>query len=232
MRLPLKLRDNRHFACNDNLFGRPQAGCSGINLVFGIDSGFQRARHNRAFAFCWRKRSENQHGFCAKRIVTNPLILGVFIGFICLAIRFLIPAAPNGNKLFTIRQNLPLIYKTIAMLAQSASPIALLALGGNFTFSAVARLKYKIIAGVLARTIICPIVCLSAAYALGFRTLEFPALIALYGTPLAVSTVPMSAEMGSDGELAGQLVVWTTLVSAFTLFSIIFTCAQLGLLSV
>lgn len=171
-------------------------------------------------------------GSVLKRIVTNPLILGVFIGFICLAIRFVIPAEPSGNKLFTIRQNLPFVYKTIAMLAQSASPIALLALGGNFTFSAVARLKYKIIAGVLARTIICPIVCLSAAYALGFRTLEFPALIALYGTPLAVSTVPMSAEMGSDGELAGQLVVWTTLVSAFTLFGIIFTCAQLGLLSV
>lgn len=171
-------------------------------------------------------------GSVLKRIVTNPLILGVFIGFICLAIRFVIPAEPSGNKLFTIRQNLPFVYKTIAMLAQSASPIALLALGGNFTFSAVARLKYKIIAGVLARTIICPIVCLSAAYALGFRTLEFPALIALYGTPLAVSTAPMSAEMGSDGELAGQLVVWTTLVSAFTLFGIIFTCAQLGLLSV
>ena len=180
--------------------------------------------------------NENGHkisvGSVLKRIVTNPLILGVFAGFICLAVRYLIPASHNGNKYFTIRQNLPFVYKTISMLAQSASPIALLALGGNFTFSAVVRLKYKIIAGVLVRTIICPLVCLSAAYALGFRSLEFPALIALYGTPLAVSTVPMSSEMGSDGELAGQLVVWTTLVSAFSLFGIIFTCAQLGLLSV
>lgn len=165
-----------------------------------------------------------------KKIVTNPLILGVFAGFICLSIRFLIPLAPDGKKYFTIRQNLPFVYKTISMLAQSASTIALLALGGNFTFSAVVRLKNKIIAGVLVRTIICPLVCLSAAYALGFGSLEFPALIALYGTPLAVSTVPMSSEMGSDGELAGQLVVWTTLVSAFTLFVIIFICAQMGLL--
>ena len=67
---------------------------------------------------------------------------------------------------------------------------------------------------------------------LGFVSLEFPALITLYGTPLAVSTVPMNSEMGSDGELAGQLVVWTTLVSAFTLFGIIFACAQLGILKV
>ncbi len=167
-----------------------------------------------------------------KKIATNPLILGVFAGFVCLSIRYLIPTAPDGSKYFTIRQNLPFAYKTISMLAGSASTVALLALGGNFTFSAVSRLKYKIIAGVLVRTILCPLMCLSAAYALGFGSLEFPALIALYGTPLAVSTVPMSSEMGSDGELAGQLVVWTTLVSAFTLFAIIFACAQLGILSV
>lgn len=171
-------------------------------------------------------------GSVLKKIVTNPLILGVFAGFICLAIRYLIPTTPDEKKYFTISQNLPFVYKTISMLANSASTVALLALGGNFTFSAVVKLKNKIIAGVLVRTIICPLVCLSAAYALGFGSLEFPALIALYGTPLAVSTVPMSSEMGSDGELAGQLVVWTTLVSAFTLFGIIFTCAQLGLLSV
>ena len=165
-----------------------------------------------------------------KKIVTNPLILGVAAGFVCLLLRFVIPSDEAGRKYFTIKQNLPFIYKTVSMLAQAASPIALLALGGNFKFSAVAKLKNKIIAGVISRTILCPLVCLTAAYFLGFRELEFPALIALYGTPLAVSTVPMSAEMGSDSELAGQLVVWTTLTSAFTLFAIIFTSAQLGIL--
>ncbi len=165
-----------------------------------------------------------------KKIVTNPLILGVATGFVCLLIRFVIPVNSEGVKYFTIKQNLPFVYKTISMLAQSASPVALLALGGNFTFSAVARLKYKIIAGVIARTVFCPLLCLTAAYKLGFGSLEFPALIALYGTPLAVSTVPMTAEMGSDAELAGQLVVWTTLASAFTLFVIIFLTAQAGIL--
>ena len=38
--------------------------------------------------------------------------------------------------------------------------------------------------------------------------------------------------MGSDGEFTGKLVVWTTLVSAFTLFGIIFACAQHGILKV
>ena len=165
-----------------------------------------------------------------KKIVTNPLILGVFTGILCLTIRYFIPNNIEGEKIFTIKQNLPFIYKTISMLAGSASTIALLALGGNFKFSAISRLKYKIIAGVLARCVICPLVCLSAAYKFGFGSLDFPALIALYGTPLAVSTVPMTAEMKSDSELAGQLVVWTTLTSAFTLFAIIFVCKQMSIL--
>ena len=165
-----------------------------------------------------------------KKIVTNPLILGVALGLFCLLIRFLIPCGSDGEKLFTVRKSLPFAYKAISMLAQCASPVALIALGGNFTFSAVSRLKSKIIAGVISRTIICPLVCLFCAAKLGFSSVEFPALIALYGTPLAVSTVPMTAEMGSDAELAGQLVVWTTLASAFTLFVIIFTSAQLSLI--
>ena len=165
-----------------------------------------------------------------KKIATNPLILGVLSGIFCLIIRSFLPSNETGTKIFTIRQNLPFIYKTISILASAASPIALIALGGNFTFSAVSRLKFKIIAGVFVRTLLCPLVCLSAAYKFGFSSLEFPALIALYGTPLAVSTVPMTAEMGSDSELAGQLVVWTTLTSAFTLFAIIFVCKQAGIL--
>ncbi|WP_294429632.1 AEC family transporter [uncultured Treponema sp.] len=165
-----------------------------------------------------------------KKIATNPLIIGVATGLFCLLIRLLIPYGSDGEKLFTVKKSLPFVYKAVSMLAQCASPVALIALGGNFTFSAVSRLKHKIIVGVLARTVICPVVCLYFAVKLGFSSIEFPALIALYGTPLAVSTVPMSAEMGSDAELAGQLVVWTTLASAFTLFIIIFISAQLSLI--
>ena len=165
-----------------------------------------------------------------KKIITNPLILGVAAGFVCLSIRFVIPVNADGNKYFTIKQNLPFIYKSVSMLAVSASPIALIALGGNFSFSAVSKLKRQILAGVVSRTVLCPLFCLFAAYKAGFSSLEFPALIALYGSPIAVSTVPMTAEMGSDSELAGQLVVWTTLSSAFTLFAIIFFCVQTGIL--
>jgi len=39
----------------------------------------------------------------------------------------------------------------------------------------------------------------------------------------------MAAQMGQDEELAGQIVVWTSTISAISLFIIIFICAQLGI---
>ncbi len=175
-----------------------------------------------------------------KKICTNPLIIGVAAGIAVLAVRQFIPetakAGEDGGeslvKIFTIKQNLPFIYSSIKSLATAASTIALIALGGNFEFNAVGRLKKQIIIGTFARVVLCPAVCLVAAYQAGFRSLEFPALIALYGTPIAVSSVPMAAEMDNDDELAGQLVVWTTLSSAFTLFATIFICSSIGIFNV
>ncbi len=164
------------------------------------------------------------------KICKNPLIIGVLSGIVVLLIRLAIPVDAEGVKVFTIENNLAFVYKTISWLAQSASPIALIALGGAFSFSAVAKLKYKIILGTTLRVIVVPVIALVLAYLFKFDKVYFPALIALFGTPVAVSSAPMAQEMGNDYELAGQLVVWTSLSSAFTLFFIILTCSSMGLI--
>ena len=53
--------------------------------------------------------------------------------------------------------------------------------------------------------------------------------VKLFGTSIAVSTVPMAQEMDSDAELAGQLVVWTTVISAITLFVFIYLLRVIGI---
>ncbi len=164
-----------------------------------------------------------------RKIITNPLILGCAMGFVVLIIRSFIPVGQDGTPVFTIKNNLPFLYKTIQSVAGSSTPIALIALGGTFTFSAVSRLKKLISVGTAARVVIVPLIVLACAYMLGFREVEFPALIALFATPTAVSSVPMAAEMNNDDELAGQLVVWTSISSAFSLFAIIFACTQVGI---
>lgn len=183
-----------------------------------------------------------------KKIFTNPLIIGCGLGFVALIIRYFIPDSPvtdeNGlmimneaneivyHKIFTIKENLPFLYKTIEMVGGCATPVALIALGGNFTFSAVAKLKKLITIGTFARVLLVPVITLVAAYMCGFSTIEFPALIAVIATPTAVSSVPMATEMNNDDELAGQLVVWSSIMSGFTLFAIIFACTQIGIFHV
>ena len=56
----------------------------------------------------------------------------------------------------------------------------------------------------------------------GVRGANLLALALAWETPTAVSSYIMAQEAGADSELAGQLVVWSTLVSAFTVFAVTF----------
>lgn len=195
-------------------------------------------------------KDENGNKPSAKEIIIkickNPLIIAVLTGLVFLAIKSLIINTngftyvndalvdKDGNKtsVFLEYDGVGFLYTTIKWLAQCASPCALIALGGGFTFSAIARLKKQIIIATSIRIVIVPTIALVVAYFMGFGSIKyFPALIALFGTPVAVSSVPMASEMNNDSELAGQLVVWTSILSAITLFIIIFTCAQIGIFS-
>ena len=63
---------------------------------------------------------------------------------------------------------------------------------------------------------------------LSFGPEVYPTLIALFGTPVAVSSAIMAAEMSNDEQLAAQLVVWTSLGSIITVFTTVFALTALG----
>ena len=117
-------------------------------------------------------------------------------------------------------QEITFIYKALQYLANTATPISLIVLGGRFTVSSVKRLWKPIAITTLLRCAVVPAVALTLAYLLvpSLQGQHFAAYIALFGTPTAVSSAIMAREMGGDGELADQIVVWTTLMSAFTIF--------------
>ncbi|MBQ9773257.1 MAG: AEC family transporter [Clostridia bacterium] len=150
-------------------------------------------------------------------IVRNPLILSVLAGVAALGVRALFV---NWQVDFRLTDLTP-VYKTLESLSAMATPLALLVLGAQFEFSAVASLKKEIIFGTLMRTAIVPLLGLGIAF-LFFRNVftaaHFASFIAMFATPVAVSSVPMAQEMDGDAVLAGQLVVWSTLVSAFSVF--------------
>lgn len=168
----------------------------------------------------------------------NPLIIGVALGMICLVVRNYLPYDESTKTYaFTIKTHLPFLYTAIKNLSSIASPLALIILGGQFRFAAVKDLAKDIIIGTIWRLVLAPFLTLGAALILSehlsflhFVATDYPALIALFGTPVAVSSAIMAEAMGSDKQLAGQLVVWTSLFSMPSLFVIIMLFRSIHLL--
>ncbi len=146
-------------------------------------------------------------------ILKNPLIQSITLGFVFLILRSFI------NTDFRFSDITP-IFKVLSYLSQVATPLALITLGAEFKFSAVRELRREIIYGTLVRIAAVPIIGIGLAYLMrnNFSGAEFAAFVAVFATPVAVSTVPMAESMGGDGRLAGQLVVWSTLLSSFSIF--------------
>ncbi|MBO5270824.1 MAG: AEC family transporter [Clostridia bacterium] len=170
------------------------------------------------------------------KVVTNPLIIGVVLGGVCLGIRHFIPVNEAGEKVFLFSRDLSVLYRVIENVSKIASPFMLLILGGQFTFTAVKTLRKQIIIGTLGRILLAPCLALGVGYLLsrlGWITLgapEYASFIALFASPVAVSSAIMAREMGNDDALAGQLVVWTSVGSVFTIFLFAMGFRMLGLL--
>lgn len=171
-------------------------------------------------------------------IIKNPLILSVALGFVMLGIRQL-QAEILGEVVFSLKSNLKFLYTALDNLKSIASPLALVVMGAQFEFSAVKGLFKEIAVGTISRVVIAPIVGIGLAVILSSHTNllscgvnDYPALVALYGSPMAVSAAVMAGQMHNDEQLATQLVVWTSVFSIFTVFLTVCIMMPAGLLAV
>lgn len=170
-------------------------------------------------------------------IVKNPLIHGVFLGIFCLLLRQA-QVAVFGSPVFLLKNQLSFVYTCLNWLKTLTTPLSLIVLGGQFVFSAVKELKKEIIVSTVWRVVLAPLIGIGGAIVLrevGWLQCgvnEFPALVGLFGSPVAVSSAIMATQMGNDEQLATQLVVWTTIFSAFTIFGIVCILMAMGLISI
>lgn len=161
-----------------------------------------------------------------KGVAKNPLIQGIFCGFIALGIRAIFIKIGVDFRLTDVAP----VYKTLQNLSSIATPLSLLVLGARFEISAIPHLKKHIIIGVVNRVVIVPLLGISLALVFNrFTGAQFASFVACFCTPVAVSSVPMSQEMGADADLMGQIVVWTTLFSAFSIFIASYVLRVLGI---
>ncbi len=169
------------------------------------------------------------------KILKNPLIQGILLGMACLLLRS-VQRGVFGGVVFSLKEDLPFFYKVLSNLKSITTPFSLVVLGGEFTFSAVKTYRKEIMVGTLTRIVAAPLLGIGLAVVLTklgivyFGPSHFPAMIALFGSPAAVSSAVMASQMGGDSQLATQITVWTSLLSIITIFAISCILMAMGLI--
>lgn len=149
-----------------------------------------------------------------KGIATNPLIIASISGSVFLGLGIKVPGMLDG---------------ILAEISKIATPLALMALGGSLRFGAIKRYTKQLIIGILGRLVVAPAIFVPIAIALGFRGPELVGIMSVFAAPHAVSSYTMAKQMGGDGELAGQLVVFSSVLSVFTIFCWVFILKHFAL---
>lgn len=167
-------------------------------------------------------------------ILRNPLILGVFAGIVFVSLKPLFSALPDGVT--AVAGRFTFLGTTLDYLAKASTPVSLLVLGGQFEINRIRGLKKQILLGVIGRLLFAPLFGLGGAVLLQhmgilhFDSGIYASLVALFATPAAVASAIMAEEMDNDGQLAGQLVVWTTLFSSLATFVSVVILRAMGFL--
>lgn len=177
-------------------------------------------------------------GSILKGIITNPIIDGILVGMVFLLFRAL-QIRIFGRVVFALNDQLKWVYTALSNIKTMASPFALMILGAQFDFSASKGMLREIIVGSVWRIILAPALAIGIAVLLSkytpilnFGVNEYPALIALFATPAAVSSAIMAGQMKNDQQLGTQLVVWTSVCSIPTMFLLVCIMMAAGLLAV
>lgn len=213
----------------ESLFGPAGAAAAGVMSAFCVPLFNILAVISLTLFHTGTEKKKPEIGKIIAGIVKNPLIIGTAAGLLVLCVRGLFEQWGIAFRL----SDMTVIYKTLDSIKTVCTPFALIVLGGRFEFSAVARLRREIVFGTVIRNIAVPVLGLSAAYllkeTLGLAGEHFATFVGVFATPVAVSSAIMAKEMGADDELAGQLVVWTSLFSTVTIFVYVTILKMLGI---
>lgn len=146
-------------------------------------------------------------------ICKNPIILAILAGFIVALIGIDFPSVVD---------------KTVNLMAQLASPLALIIIGAGFEGrKALAKMKPTMVAS-LIKLVLQPLIFLPVAAYMGFTGEKMIGILVMLAAPTTPSCYIMAKSMKNDEVLTASVVVTTTLLAAFTLTGWIFILKSLG----
>ena len=123
-----------------------------------------------------------------------------------------------------------MLYTPVAQFSDATVPLALFVLGGTLRFSSLKKNMNTVTAVFVLKLILVPAAMLAITSCFGFTNMERFVIFTLYSTPMATSVFSMAQGMNADSELAGEIIVVTTVGSVITLFLWIFGMNSFGML--
>ncbi|MCR5556268.1 MAG: AEC family transporter [Butyrivibrio sp.] len=148
-------------------------------------------------------------------IVTNPIILGIFIGLFWSLLR--IPQ--------------PKIFSTlVSNLSALATPLGLMSMGATFDFKkALNNVRPALVASFIKLFLLVAIF-LPFAVMFGFSGEKIVALLVMLGSATTVSCYIMSKSMGHEGTLSSSIIMLTTFGCSFSLTFWLFVLKSLRII--
>lgn len=148
------------------------------------------------------------------KILSNPLIIGSFVGIMASVFQIQLPSA---------------LSKSIGDVAKTATPLALIALGGQIEINNIWKNTKYLVFVSAGKLFIIPGLATLISIAFGYRGVELCALFSMMAPSTAVSSYTMAQQYDCNHELAGQIVFFTTIISPFSIFLFVFILKTYGL---
>jgi malate permease and related proteins len=152
--------------------------------------------------------------FWLRQLLYNPLIIASFSGIVWSFLEWPIPT---------------ILDRSLHIATGMTLPLALLAIGGGLSLKKIHGDLALAIGATAGKLILLPLVALGLLRLFGVGGIDLGVGILIAGTPAAAANYIMAQELKGDAELAGSIVMVSTLASALTYTAVLFLLKIYGL---
>ncbi len=148
-----------------------------------------------------RKEKKKENHSLLLELFANPVFLGSLAGVVWSYFALPLPQV---------------VEKALAMFTALSLPLALLIIGGAFSFTAFRSTFWCAAFATLLKLVVLPVLCLFFLLLLGVRGESLGIGVLLAGTPTATVASIIAHQLGGDSVLSANVIMLSTLGSVFT----------------
>ena len=150
-----------------------------------------------------------------KSIAFNPVIIAAIVAIIISLVRIPIP---------------DVLLNTGNYLAAITLPLALIGVGGTLRIKHLQKTSFITLGASIIKLIVAPLVAIIISYIIGYNGTDLGIIFILFACPTAIVSYVLAEAMTPHGELAGNILITTTLASSITISIGLIILAYLNLI--